>query len=350
MTDLSPKAPQGTKWRLAFLPGRPAVVRVLATAGIALLVIVGIFGAGFATGWIVSGNIDLSQVAASHPAATPAPTIAGFGSSTLMPDVRGLAPDSAKQVLADAGIDVATVTLAVQPAAGQSGIVIAQTPAFGASAPPTVTLVVSAATVVPSVVGQPVTTAIGQLTKLGAQIKRNSVYVPGAAIGDVVAIDPAPGAALPDIVILRVTAPPATATFASLPASGNCRRSSSIRMNGKDWTDAVLCSVSSILQTGEWSLNKEVDEITGTLGLADSSGTGSSVSPQPVSVQIVADGVVIGTYTVGSGSPTSFTLTTSGRATLALRNQSVSGGSADLVIGDFSARGSSAAITSLTTQ
>ena len=349
MTDLSPQAPQAAKRRLAFLPDRPAVVRVLALVGVAVLTVVGIFGVGFATGWIVSGNIDLSHVSASHRAATPAPTIAGFGSSILMPDVRGLAPDAAKQVLADAGIDVATVMLAVQPAAGQSGIVIAQTPAFGAAAPPTVALVVSAATVVPSVVGQPATTAIGQLTKLGAQINRVSVYVPKAAIGDVVAIDPAPGAALPDIVILSVTAPPATATFASLPASGNCRSSRSVHMNDKDWTDAVLCSVSLGVQTGEWSLNKEVDEITGTLGLADSTGSGSSVSAQTASVQIVADSVVIGTYTVGSGTPTTFTLTTTGRTTLALRNQSVSGGSADLVIGDFTARGSSAAITSLTT-
>ena len=326
-----------------FLKSRPTAKRVVRIVAISFTASIGLLAIGFTTGWIASNSFTLktSPSAAETPAVNQ--PIPGFDASTFMPDVRGITPDVAEQVLADAGIDVATVTKTTRAAAGQSGLVIAQTPAFGAGDPAVVSLIVSSPASVPNVIGQNATEAITLLNTFGGQIDRQPVYIPGAALGKVTTIDPAAGSPLPGIVTIRVTAAPATLNLATRDIDGSCSHASSIRMNGKDWTDAVSCRSSGTGMVAEWLLDKRVEDVTGTLGIVDSAGSGASAV-----VQIFADGKVIGTYPVAYGTSVPFTVTTRGAITLTLQTQSTSGDTPDVVVGDFTARGSAAEIATLT--
>jgi hypothetical protein len=337
-----PARPSALK-RLGSHPVVTRLVRWAKIGGIALLATIGIFGAGFATGWASSNNLVLSAPAPSFEP-TAAPPVVGFAASVLMPDVRGLGPDDAQQVLADAGVDLATVELTSRPAAGPDGLIIAQSPAFGAPAPDVVTLVVSEPATVPTAVGKRATSVISALSALGAQITRESVYVPGAAIGTVTAIEPAAGASLPSIVTLQVTAAPTTLNLADLRSTGSCDSSNTEKMDGKDWFEPVVCSSSSSERLGTWALKGAVVEITGTLGLLDSADSDSSLS-----VQLIGDGVVLGTYEISRGDPFEFTLATAGVSKLVVRVVSLSDDNPELVIGSFTARGSEAPMAELAT-
>ena len=314
-----------------------------AIAGIALVGSAGLFGAGFGTGWIVSNGVAAGGADRGTNLPTAAPNIPGFNAAVLMPDVRGLAPDDAKQVLADAGIDVATVTVNTRPSAGLSGLVIAQVPAFGVGDPPTVSLLVSAPATVPNVVGQSATDAITNLNILGAQIRRLSVFVPGSAVGIVTTTDPAPGAPLPEIVTLSVTAAPASVNLATLHITGDCNESDTVAMNGKDWSKAAVCSSSPSGSSASWTVSKAVDQVSGTLGITDNESPGATAT-----VQIMGDGVVLGTYILVRGTPAPFALITTGIGTLSVKCVSTTFRPA-VVVGDFTALGSSAAIATLST-
>jgi len=317
---------------------------ILPTVG-AVLVLGGVFGAGAALGWTAASTALLPSAAETATAA-PVPSAQGYDSSVLMPDVRGLDPNDAEQVLADAGIRVAIVSVTTRPAAGPSGVVIAQTPAFGAPSPASVSLVVSAPAAVPVAVGHDAADVLKELSDLGAQVKRIAVYVPGAAAGTVTAIDPATGSPLPEIVSITVTAAPATVALSTLSIDGDCGASSSASVDGTTVANAVTCSSSSGGSTGSWSLRKLVGDIVGTVGISDSSDSGSTAT-----VQFIADGTVIGSYSVTRGAPVSFTLPTSGVSTLVVRSQSTtSGSSPDIVLGGFTGRGSTADIATLTTK
>lgn len=63
--------------------------------------------------------------------------------SARMPDVRGLTENDARQALVDAGIPAEFVSLTERDAAGKAGLIIQQTPVFGALNPNAVTLIVS---------------------------------------------------------------------------------------------------------------------------------------------------------------------------------------------------------------
>jgi hypothetical protein len=342
--EIKPHASAEPAARTSVAPSRPLpLLRRLASIGsIAIVAVIGLFGAGFGTGWVTSNNIATAGPENTAPTPTTAPNIPGFSASVLMPDVRGLTPDDAKQVLADAGIDIATVTAKSRPSAGLSGLIVAQVPAFGAGNPSTVSLVVSTPAIVPSVIGQSATDAITSLSALGAQIQRVSVFVPGATIGKVTAINPAPGLPLPEIVTLSVTAVPASLNLATLHISGECGASNTATMNGKDWSNAVTCSSSSSGASAFWAVGKSVDQITGTLGIADRENSSASAT-----VQIMGDGIALGTYNLVRGTPATFTLATTGVATLTVRMVSTNTNPPNVVIGDFTALSSSAALATL---
>ncbi len=341
--SVPPQSGDGDQPPRASSRSRGRLPRWIPLAGIAVIAAVGLFGGGFATGWITSNTVVTSASKEHVSVPTSAPSIAGYDASVYMPDVRGLAPDDAQQVLADAGIDVATVTVTKRPAAGPSGIVIAQVPAFGAPSPATVSLIVSAPATVPTAVGQGAADVIKKLSDLGAQVQRVDVFVPDATVGTVTAISPSAGAALPAVVTLTVTAAPAVVNLATLSISGDCDETDSATMGGKTWTKAVSCDSSSSGDSGTWSINTAAGEVTGTLGISDSESSGASAT-----VQIIGDGRVLGNYNLTSGTPVEFTLKTPGVTTLTIVASSPSGTSPAIIVGDFSALGSSASIATLT--
>lgn len=341
---VTPQLPENSSrasgWsRLA--PG-PRVKRVLRNIGIGAAASIGLLAIGFASGWVAANNFAVS----TSPVAIETPTTDKpadeFTSSILMPDVRGLTPDEAGQVLADAGIDIEAVTQTEQPAAGESGLVIAQTPAFGAGDPPVVSLTISAEAKVPDVIGKSDSDAIALLNTFGGQIDRQPVYVPGAALGEVIDITPAAGKTLPEIVTIRVTAAPVTVNLSTLEFDGSCSNAGSVLMDGTDWTDAVSCSSSIDGLAAEWLLNKKADEVTGTLGFSDDAETGSSAT-----VQVIADGKTLGTYPLTSGTVVPFTLPATGTTKLTLHVQSTDALAPEVIVGDFTALGSAAAIATL---
>jgi len=342
-TAAEPTAASPAEPRSSFRSNRVVVgsVRWLKITGIGILAVTGIFAAGFATGWVTSDNVAMSAPNSTF-SPTAAPPVPGFGASVLMPDVRGLTPDNAKQVLADADVDLATVELSSRPAAGPSGLVIVQSPAFGAAVPTVVTLVVSEPATVPVAVGERASTVTTALSGLGAQVKRESVYVPGATIGTVTSIEPTSGAALPEIVTLQITAAPSTVAFAELRTSGSCSKSSTERMDGKDWSEPVTCSSSTSGRSSDWTIGGAAIEIQGTLGLQDSADSGASLM-----VEVLGDGVVLGTYKLVRGTSLDFTLGTAGRTKITVRVTSTSSDNPKLVIGKFNALGSSAPIDAL---
>jgi hypothetical protein len=144
-------------------------------------------------------------------------------------------------------------------------------------------------------------------------------------------------------VTLTVTAAPAVVNLATLRISGDCEETGSATMGGKTWTNAATCQSSASGDSGTWSVDKAAGEVTGTLGIADSESSGSSAT-----VQILGDGKVLGSYVLTSGTPVEFTLKTPGVTTLTVVSSAPSGTSPAIILGDFSALGSSASIATLT--
>jgi hypothetical protein len=324
---------------------RIAAALPLAIAGV--LLAGGGFAGGVAAGWSVAARALLP---ASAERATPAPVRPDVvNASVVMPDVRGLGPDEAQQVIADAGIDVATVTVTSQPAAGPSGVIVAQTPAFGAVQPAKVTLIVSAPAAVPDAIGKDAAPVLAELDGLGAQIRRTGVYIPGTRVGTVTAISPAAGSPLPHIVDLTVTAAPTTIALGALGDDGDCRRVDAPEMDSRTWTDAIACDSSAGGDTSTWTFNGRVGDVTGTLGISDDSEAGSTAT-----VVLLADGRPVGSYVLRRGQSTAFTVTVSGATTFSIASTSTSSGSGSgsgspptVIAGGLLARGSSADISAL---
>jgi hypothetical protein len=131
--------------------------------------------------------------------------------------------------------------------------------------------------------------------------------------------------------------------LATLSISGDCDETGSATMGGKTWTKAVSCDSSSSGDSATWSVNNAAGEVTGTVGISDSESSGSSAT-----MQILGDGRVLGSYNLTSGTPVEFTLKTPGVTTLTIVCSSPSGTSPAIIVGDFSALGSSASIKTLT--
>jgi hypothetical protein len=324
----------------SFATRHPRATRILGITGIAFVAAIGVFGLGFASGWVVSDNYVAATTATADEPIDE--TVSALDYAVRMPDVRGLTPEEASQVLADAGLDITLVSTSERPAAGDPGLVIAQTPAFGAGDPEEVTLTISTTAPVPDVIGEPANTVIAELTDLGAQIVRELIYVPDATTGTVTAIDPAPGTALPSLVTIRVTSSATTVSLASIDSVGRCSTAETVTMDGKQWSDAVVCDSSATGQTDTWALDAAATEVAGTIGLDDTADRDLEAT-----VEILGDGALLGTYQLHYGDSERFALLTSGVQELTLRSVSAVSESSSVVLGRFEARGDAAPIEAL---
>ena len=324
-----------------FLSRHPLLVRGLRNTAIVAVAVVGIYGLGFASGWVVSDNVvPASAISDEDEQATA--IVPASEADVRMPDVRGLTLDDAKQVLADAGVDIVIVTSSTDPAAGESGVVIAQVPAFGAGDPTEIALTISVSAPVPDVIGETATNAIAALTGLGAQVQRDQVYVPGAVPGTVLAIEPVGGAELPAIVTMRVASVPTSVALASLDSSGRCSSSRFAEMESKEWPDAVVCASNEDGLSAKWSLNAAAEEVVGTIGISDSADSLANAT-----VQFFADGKELATFQLKYGETEEFAVPTSGMKELTVTSFSDVESGVDIVIGEFEARGTDKAIEAL---
>lgn len=307
----------------------------IALGGIAVLI------CGFTLGWTTATGTVVANSENPDPQVVEVP-ISSISDDVSMPDVRGLDPDGAMQVLADSGIDVAGVVTTARPAAGESGVIIGQVPAFGTIRPTQVELVVSATTTMPSLVGHNEEDAMTTLRDLSARVDRVGVYLPGEPVGLVVATSPASGELLPAGVTLTITEAPAAVSFTNLASTGSCAGTDAIEIDGKQWPSGVNCPSSASGRSSSWALEGALEVVSGTIGVLD--GLSSDAAAR---VQILADGVVLDGFDLTSGMSRQFEIDVSGVTTLSITVTTLSAGSVSVGIGDFSGLGTAAKIDRL---
>ncbi|MDT0201569.1 PASTA domain-containing protein [Nocardioides sp. AE5] len=180
----------------------------LILAGALVLVLVTAIGIAYGAGWGAANRAGNATRAHDVPAERVI-SIPDFGQAggTEMPDVRGLTLEEARQALGDAQI-TARITTQERPAAGRSGVVIQQSPIFGAANPAAVLLVIAQEAKVPDVIGTPIQDAIDAMQGMGARVQQVKVYRPGATVGNVVATSPKAGEGLTEMVTLQVADAP----------------------------------------------------------------------------------------------------------------------------------------------
>lgn len=299
-----------------------------------ILLAVGTLGGGFLLGWTAQG-----RYLAGTPSVEPTvievamPRYAG-SADVLMPDLRGLDEQAAREVLGDVGIDPALVETSERPAAGTPGVVVEQTPAFGTQDPETVRLVLSAPAAVPEVVGRPLSQVQDELSLLGAQVEVVARYVAGTAAGTVVASVPASGQALSDFVTVEVAEAPSSVYLATLDSvEGGCSRGAA-QVNGVAYASSVTCSGDSEGRSSSWLIDRVADRLQATVGVPDEDDPSTTLR-----VDVFADGVPVGGVDAGYGAPSTLDVPVTGalRLTITVRLTSGDDGSwtrGDVALGD----------------
>jgi hypothetical protein len=271
-------------------PSRRAVVIAVVAAGA--------FATGLGVGWVLRASGDNSagpRIVVDRPIQNSLSDTAR-GS---MPNVVGLPPEEAETVLFDAGIPRAAVRRVAVPAGGAAGVVVTQDPVPGLPSAGAVTLGVSAATTVPSLVGRRFADARSLLGSQGVRVIRRSVYVQGTDEGTVVLSDPAPGQPLGQEVTLVVASAPSSAFLTELkPVDGGCSEGDA-SVNGVSYPSSLMCGVSSTIgtvRTTSYLLNRGVARVEATVGQRDDGEPGSVVH-----IVMRADGRVVADEQVAYG-------------------------------------------------
>jgi len=326
---------------------RSAAVRT----GLAALLVAAVFAAGAVTGWSVQAQVQ-SRLTSAEPRVVRVPVnSAAADEGAVMPDVRGLPVDLARQVVGDAGIPVQTVEVREQPAAGPVGTVVAQTPSFDTPAPARVSLTVSTAAVVPVVTGRSGTQVAEEMTALGARVEVERRYVPGAVAGNVASVSPAPGQPLPATVSLVVAESGGSVFLDALDAvSGSCSTGSE-SVDGTTYAHALTCSAGTVGSSASevaWVLGRRADQVEATVGIPDDGQPGDRVL-----VQVLADGKVVGSVQAGYGAPAPLSVPVAGALRLGVRVSLLTTGSTSsyssgrAVLGDVRLVGSQQAVDAL---
>ncbi len=302
--ESTPKAPRAD---------RPAGGRRLIVILAAGLATAGLVAGSVVAGWAAANRLVVSTQSGDH---TELVTVAlpayDPDSSARMPDVRGLSADDAAQVIADAGIPVGLVSFVERPAAGPVGVVVQQTPVFGTGNPATIELVLSQAATIPDAVGADAVATVSRLQALGARVTQVRAYVPGAVVGTVAALDPAPGAPVPEAVTVTVADSPSRLPLTDLdPASGSAGETSDVLAGGVLYDTAVTLSGSTTGRTTAWALGGNAASVEGTLGVSDDADADTLLL-----VVVSADGREIARYTARPGAPQPFVWSVAGVSTL----------------------------------
>lgn len=324
---------------------RPQRIRRAALAAV-LTASIGLFGAGVATGFWVNNNriANTQSDPGAESAARPGGTVAG--SSSAVPDVRGLTESVAVQVLADSVGAGRRVEIRTRPYAGLVGVVVEQEPAFGTAAPPVVTLTVSSPAAVPVATGTSESDLRAQLLELGAQVAVVRRYVPAIAPGTVLDILPPAGSELPEKVTVTIAEAPSTAYLSEVKASKNGCSTGSYTQAGTKRDNALSCSVSKLSSADPsgpmWEFAGAVEDVDLAFGLPTDAKPGGSVH-----VELFADGRRIAESDVAFGATAKLSVSTSGALQFMIVATAVAG-EPDRVTVTGTVRGSRDAIVALT--
>jgi hypothetical protein len=289
---------------------------IVGASGLALAVLA-LTGWAFASGWASAnraGNAT-KEHAQAESVLIALPDYAGSEGAVVMPDVRGLDLDTAMQVLADAGVPEQIISTTERPAAGDPGVVVQQTPVFGASNPAGVLLVVSIEATVPDVVGQTAGNGVDALQGMGVRVIQQKVYVPGAKPGTITSTEPQAGAHLPETIIFKIADTPVERNLSELTVSGSSiSKATDVVVGGVTYKTAFYLSAAKDPRETSWNLGGGAVELTGKLALRNAPEAGDAAR-----VEILADGKVLGTYNVTSLDTTDIALNVSDVTSLVIR-------------------------------
>ncbi|WP_105034641.1 NPCBM/NEW2 domain-containing protein [Cryobacterium aureum] len=289
-------------------------IAVAAASVLALMLASG--AGGVFAGWAVANHLVVAEVSRTSPEViTVALPEYQPGDVAIMPDVRGLDTERAMQAIVDAGVPAELIQVATRPAAGVVGVIVQQTPVFGAENPTSVTILESTPAIVPDFAGRPAAEIIDELQGMGARVEQTRQYVPGAVIGTVTSIVPAPGSALPESVAIVIADSASRVSLDDIdPAKGSTSFGSTQSVGGQDYDDAVTISAGPDTETVTWTLGGHVAEVTGSLGLED-----DQYNDESITVVVLADGTEIARYALAEGPPVAFSWLVSGVTTLSVQ-------------------------------
>ena len=267
-----------------------------------------------------------------------------------MPDVIGLASNSARQAIADAGIDLSKVTVVEQPFAAYPGVVIDQRPEAAAPLPSSAVLVVAKAGKTPALEGYTADGARQALSQLGASVTIRTIYQAGTAENTVLATDPAAGQPLAQRVTLTVAEAPSSVFLDQLSAINSSCDTTSIYVNGTNRPDSIVCNPSHDYPAeADYALNRKVTSFQAVVGLGDSGATDT-----PVTFEVWVDGKLAYSGTFNFGRARWITVPTAGALRLRLRaivpRQGNSGETVQAAFGGAKFVGGQSAISRLTTE
>lgn len=305
---------------------------------------VALLGIGIVLGWLAVSRADPAETAAP-----PAPDVVTSDASVLMPDVRGLPEQTARTALVDADIPADRLVVEYRPAAGASGVVVTQDPAYGAADPQRVTLTISAPAAIPDLSGQTEQGATAELASLGARVEVQRRYQPGATTGTVIASSPTPGEPIGDSVVLTIAEPPGSAflnQLGTIDGSPSCRKAEAV-VAGRQYPNSVTCAAGRDGEDYIWLLAGKVDQFQGLIGVADDGAQDAAAD-----VTVLVDGRQVATGRVSYTSPLAVDVPVQGGTQLQVRLTNPSGGSGrsvsiPVVLGDARVLGSRTLIDEL---
>ena len=308
----------------------------------ALVLVAGLFLSGFFTGWSAHTLAGPPAVPDTTVELVPAPTDED-ATDLLVPDVRGLTLDDARQAVADAGTPPGEIDVEEAPSALPAGTVTAQDPIGGSTGTGAVTLTVAVAGKMPDLVGQDSSDAAQTLLDLGVRAVQESVYDPDVEEGTVLAVDPAPGKPLAASATMTVAGPASSVFLAEIDATESACGTGPVALNGEDFDQSLTCSVGSSESSQVYLLDRQVAIVNGAVGITDDSDPATAAV-----VRVIGDGKVLWQGRARYGERAAVEVPVRGVLRLEIRwtgtNENAFG---TLGLGDFRAVGSPDGVASL---
>jgi hypothetical protein len=300
-----------------------------------------VLAAGAGGWWLANRTLIASHTNAPAPLSSPAATHA---SELQMPDVRGLDKATAEQVLADSAVPVGAISTHDAPSVAKPGVVVEQSPAFGASDISKVDLGIAVPVTMPKLTGRTQDKAVETLSGYGTGVTITYRYSKDAKAGTVVSESPAVGTPLGQTASIVVATSGSTLPLTQIKTiKGGCGAERNVAINGHDYSTALACSA----HTGEpaettWVLSKTVDRFTATVGIADDGAPGTTAP-----YQVLVDGKVAAQGQTSFGRSTAVDVACTGAIQLTVRVGPTSNGNVHVVFGDAMVYGSEDGVTRL---
>lgn len=322
--------------------------------GLGLLAATGLLMATFLAGTGVGWQILDQRSGATHDESEePAiievrvPTLEVEGDGGVMPDLRGLDEDVAREILADTVLTGEAPVVDYVPWAGEPGVVIGQRPAFGSIAPVAVQLVVAEQATVPEVAGQPLDEIVDQLESLGTRVEVIRRFEDGVNTDLVLESRPPAGSALPGLVTIVASERTASIFLTSLQlVDGRCSRTEQ-SFDAVLYSDALSCSASRSGSSYAWLLSRAAQRLEGTIGLPDEGPADTDIR-----LDFYVDEELVNQTVIGYGESIDIGIQTAGGLRLRIDGQLAEGEnapstSATFVLGDMRLVGAADALAEL---